>query len=69
MLLQVNLNSCFHFLVKGSQWFPKEMSVSAILKITYAMWAPCFKLSLFELHGQKTSIPNRKNRNKEERIQ
>ena len=31
------------------------------------MWAPCFKLSPFELHGQKTSIPNRKDKNEEER--
>ena len=33
------------------------------------MWAPYFKLSPFALHGQKTSIPNRNDRNKEERKQ
>ena len=53
MLFFCESKQLFHFLVKGCQWFAKEMSNSGPLKITYTMWAPCFKLSPFELHGQK----------------
>ena len=67
MLFFCESKQLFHFLVKVCQWFAKEMSNSAPLKITYAMWAPWFKLSPFELLGQKTSIPNRKDENEEER--